>query len=128
MTTIKKITVLILTVAVFIFPISELNKVEAQIPFSGRIAMMMPVCVDPSGTLITLYTLGPLAGGFSTGATMNFMYLPETKIFQWGPPTHPGQWLLGMATAPVACMVPCGPSLCPIGFGFTILFHGSSLS
>jgi len=84
-------------------------------PFGGDIIVLFP-CVN--GLKITL---GPPTPGF-------YMYVPGTSFsYLYGPPSHPGQWLLGLSGPPLVCLVPCSSGLCPAGIGDMILFHGSSV-
>lgn len=88
----------------------------AQIPFGGAIVSIVPC--PASASLWTI--IGP-------PTPMSLMYTPVSRSFAYGPPVHPGQWLLGLATAPAPCLIPTPVGPIPIGFGFTILFHGSSV-
>lgn len=99
-----------------VFPLQS----YAQIPFGGQIVSNLPLCpaTMPGSFMVTV---GPPRGGI-------FMYLPgATFSYTYGPPLHPGQWLLGMAGPIVPCLifVPWGVQW--IGQGSFIMFHGSSL-
>lgn len=107
--------------ALLFFPISS---VQAQIPFGGAIIIDYPVCVSPPGIV---FELGPPTPGA-------FMYVTGSMVFPYGPPSHPGQWLLGTAGGFMTCLIPsmCGPSPCLIPFpalpgGELLLMHGSSV-
>ncbi len=102
----------------------------AEIPFGGPITYMDPICQGPPFTWIGEY----IQLGLPTPYPL--MWTPAEISFAYGPPVHPGQYLLGMAT-PVwlPCIlwiwVPCGVTVCPFpivkGGGFIMAFHGSSL-
>ena len=93
-------------------------QLSAQVPFGGTIVFGF-YCLN--GIWLTL-------GG--TGIPGSYMYLYGASVspFLSGPPTHPGQNILGLASTPAPCMYYCGITVCPIGFGLTILpVHGTSL-
>jgi len=95
------------------------------LPFGGRVTTYFPGCLFPPG--VALYTTGVVP--------KPLMYVPGTSFsYLNGPPTHPGQALLGMATVPVPCIIICyrrgTPFPCPYlpqPFSFLIWYHGSSL-
>lgn len=82
-------------------------------PFGGPITFMHQC---NNGIFVQL---GPPTPGF-------FMWTPATKSYAFGPPTHVGQYLLGQAGPPMACLVPCPSGVCTFDFGKQIIFHGSS--
>jgi hypothetical protein len=82
----------------------------AQVPFGGPITSIIP-CDEG----LELY-LGPPTPG-------SFMYSGGSVSFAYGPPTHVGQFLLGVASGFLLCTV--GGT--PIGGGLLILYHGSSI-
>jgi hypothetical protein len=86
----------------------------AQLPMGGQILSIIP-CNTGTWTIIRppLPTL-PFSLMYIAGASQFFLN---------GPPVHPGQYLLGMVTAPMVCFI--GPA--PVGVGMIILFNGSSL-
>ncbi len=53
----------------------------------------------------------------------SFMYIYGTPFFPFGPPTHSGQFLLGLATGFSECTV--GPEV--VGGGMVMYLFGSSL-
>ena len=61
--------------------------------------------------------LGPPRGG-------PYVWTPSTKTYQFGPPTHAGQWLLGLAGAPYFCVVSIQPVI--VWAGTYIVMMGSS--
>ena len=82
-------------------------------PFGGQASIVLP-CYYNS----TIYTsLGPPRGG-------EFIWTTATRSYQFGPPTHAGQWLLGLAGAPYYCIYSLQPLI--IYTGIAITMHGSS--
>jgi hypothetical protein len=61
--------------------------------------------------------LGPPIGG-------PYIWTPATQTYQFGPPTHAGQWLLGLAGAPYYCLVSIEPIIVYAGTDITMM--GSS--
>ncbi|MFZ2555514.1 MAG: hypothetical protein WAZ27_04250 [Minisyncoccia bacterium] len=61
-------------------------------PFGGQITMVRP-CYNNA---IQVYLSAPRGG--------SFIWTPATKTYQFGPPRHTGQWLLGLASAPYYCV------------------------
>lgn len=86
---------------------------QAQVPFGGAITSVF-FCIGAEWI-----TIGP-------PTPMSLMYAPGSLSYAYGPPSHIGQWLLGLATAPLVCFEPCPVGACPVGGGLFILFHGSS--
>jgi hypothetical protein len=81
-------------------------------PFGGNASEVIP-CYNNA-----IYALlGPPRGG-------PFLWTPSTQTFQFGPPRHSGQWLLGNAGPPYFCLV----SILPITVydGTDIIMMGSS--
>jgi len=100
----------ILFLALSVAPIPKSEALAALgIPFGGPIITIIPC---NTGALITLG--GPRPG--------QYMYMPGTRSFLFGPPIHPGQWLLGLFGPPVPCVV----GLFVVGGGAIITMHGSS--
>jgi hypothetical protein len=90
--------------------------VYAQVPFGGMIKSIKP-CINPPGLVVNM----------ASGETL--LYLPGLSIsFLFGPPTHPGQFLLGLAGKGVSCFTRRrhGHWKSPLS-GKLILFHGSSI-
>lgn len=81
-------------------------------PFGGR-ASIVHFCYNK--TIFTL--LGPPRGG-------QFIWHPGTKTYQFGPPSHAGQWMLGLSGGPYYCLW----SVQPIRTvpGLSIIMMGSS--
>ncbi len=86
-------------------------------PFGGQVEFWWPCFVFgvvPYGNISLLSAPNP---GL-------YIWTPFTKTYPNGPPTHPGQWLLGQTGIPYICVVQ------PIGtwivVGTTISMMGSS--
>jgi hypothetical protein len=105
------ILVLIVATALFFTP----TPANAQLAFGGMIVFMYYGCYE--GNWIILGT--PTPG--------SYMYTYGTLSYENGPPSHIGQWLLGMSAGFLTCTIQCGPSPCVIGGGPLILYHGSSI-
>ncbi len=82
-------------------------------PFGGQASQVLPC---PINNAILAY-VGPPRGGA-------YIWTPSTRYYRFGPPTHAGQWLLGLAGIPYYC----GVSIQPIDSrpGFLIIMMGSS--
>lgn len=81
-------------------------------PFGGQINIVKP-CYNNA-----IYAnLGPPVGG-------PYIWTPSTKTYQFGPPTHAGQWLLGLAGAPYYCIISIEPVI--VWPGTYITMMGSS--
>ncbi len=81
-------------------------------PFGGSISFVKP-CYNE-----TIYsTVGPPRGG-------QMIWYPGTKTYQYGPPSHAGQWLLGIAGPPYYCLAYIQPIT--IWPGERIIMMGSS--
>lgn len=81
-------------------------------PFGGQASFVWP-CFNA-----TIYALlGPPRGGA-------YIWTPSTRTYQNGPPTHAGQWLLGLKTIPFLCLYSNPPLVTIPGIG--ILMMGSS--
>ncbi|MBI5003783.1 hypothetical protein HZC00_01680 [Candidatus Kaiserbacteria bacterium] len=66
----------------------------------------------------TIYVvLGPPRGGI-------FVWTSSTHSYAFGPPSHAGQWLLGLAGAPYICLYTIVPI--DVRAADTIIMHGSS--
>ena len=86
-------------------------------PFGGQILTILK-CYDNAGWTISL---GPPRGG-------QFVYIPgSSKSYLFGPPSHPGQWLLGVAGSNHNCDIDPNPKSYVNRPGNLILFHGSTL-
>ncbi|MFW0871403.1 MAG: hypothetical protein ACKKL4_03045 [Patescibacteria group bacterium] len=116
-----------LFLSIFIFTTKAQQLPAGGIPFGGIITQYFPGCLAPAGVAITIEQPLPTGGFFP----VPLMYLPGVSIsFPYGPPTHPGQWLLGMGGVFAPCIIPCGSGVCPYPgqpAGLIILYHGSSV-
>ncbi|MBM3260824.1 hypothetical protein FJY93_00200 [Candidatus Kaiserbacteria bacterium] len=66
----------------------------------------------------TIYVrLGPPVPGV-------YIWTSGTRSYAFGPPSHAGQWLLGLAGAPTACLYTIVPI--DVRSGSSIIMHGSS--
>lgn len=81
-------------------------------PFGGQASMVIP-CYNQA---IYANIGAPRAGPY--------IWTPSTKTYQFGPPTHGGQWLLGLAGAPYYCIVSIQPVI--VWPGTYITMMGSS--
>ena len=81
-------------------------------PFGGQASTVVP-CYNQA-----IYAnLGPPRGG-------PYVWTTSTKTYKFGPPTHAGQWLLGLAGAPYYCIVSIQPVI--VWPGTYITMMGSS--
>ncbi len=81
-------------------------------PFGGQASIVVP-CYNNA-----IYAnLGPPRGG-------PFIWTPATRTYQFGPPRHAGQWLLGLANSPYYCIVSITPLI--VWPGTNIMMMGSS--
>lgn len=82
-------------------------------PFGGRASTVLN-CVYNS----TIYTnLGPPRGG-------EYIWTTATRTYEFGPPSHAGQWMLGLAGAPYFCVYSKAPLI--IYTGIAMIMMGSS--
>ncbi len=98
---------------------------------AGIILLMAPTAVvaqtNPFGGPITQIifcynqaiwtTVGPPVGGI-------YIWTPSTVTYQFGPPAHVGQYLLGLYGAPYYCLVSIVPIIVFAGISITMM--GSS--
>jgi hypothetical protein len=80
------------SIVAFLMPASAL-----AFPFGGSIGTIKP-CYNNA----IYVNLGLPRGG-------PYIWTPATKTYQFGPPRHSGQWLLGLASAPYYCVVSIFP-------------------
>lgn len=85
-------TVATLFVAVLLMPSFTL-----AFPFGGRASFVAP-CYNAA----IFARLGPPRGG-------DFVWVPSTKTYSFGPPTRAGQWILGLASVPYFCLISVAP-------------------
>ena len=67
-------------------------------PFGGQ-ASVVHQCING----VTYLMLGPPIGG-------PYIWSPSTRTYDFGPPSHVGQWFLGIAGAPDFCLVNVFPT------------------
>ena len=67
--------------------------IASAFPFGGQASEVIFCYNDAIYAL-----LGPPIGG-------PYLWTPSTKTYQFGPPRHSGQWLLGNAGPPYFCLV-----------------------
>ncbi len=95
------------TLIVLATPLSAL-----AFPFGGQISTVVP-CYNQA----IFARIGPPRGG-------DYVWTPATKLYQFGPPSFVGQWLLGLASAPYYCIVSIEPVI--VWPGTAIDMMGSS--
>lgn len=66
-------------------------------PFGGQAYIVRP-CYNNA----VYVGLGPPRGG-------PFVFAPGTRLYEFGPPSHAGQWMLGLAGIPYYCIVSIQP-------------------
>ena len=81
-------------------------------PFGGQAGIVVP-CYNQAIDA----NLGPPIGG-------PYIWTASTRTYQFGPPRHAGQWLLGLAGAPYFCIVQIQPLI--VWPGTHIIMMGSS--
>lgn len=106
---------------VFLFtPALTSAQTGALSPFGGQILAMKPCLNFATGSFHI--TLGPPKGGsfiYQVGISLSYLN---------GPPTHPGQWLLGMSAPGPRCATDIDDGdFTGWRTGGLIIFHGSSL-
>ena len=105
-----RFTSYVLSIAILFFTVPS---VSHAYPFGGQARIVLP-CYYNS----TIYaSLGPPRGG-------EFIWTTATRTYQFGPPTHAGQWLLGLAGAPYYCLYSVAPIIVYTGDAITMM--GSS--
>ena len=110
-------------VAVFLLPASS---VHAQVPFGGFIGVTYQgACTASAPTGMPFMLVGFPAGPY--------MYVPGSVVFPYGPPSHPGQAILGFAAGYFPCLYwsVCGVSPCPLPFpphpgGLLVILSGTA--
>ncbi len=81
-------------------------------PFGGDIGTIVPCYNDAIYAAIGPPVPGP------------YIWTPSTVTYEFGPPSHSGQWLLGLAGAPYYCLVSIEPIIVWPGIAITMM--GSS--
>ena len=92
MTTRRTVAFMVLALVFAVAP-----SITHAFPFGGQASVVIP-CFNSA-----IYAnLGPPIGG-------PFVWVPSTQTFQFGPPSHAGQWLLGNAGPLYVCLVTVDP-------------------
>lgn len=86
--------------------------VTEAFPFGGKASVVLP-CYNQ----VIYAALGAPNGG-------PYIWSPSTRTYLFGPPRHPGQWLLGLAGVPYFCIVILRPLT--VWPGTHIMMMGSS--
>lgn len=81
-------------------------------PFGGEVGQVIFCYNDAIWAAI-----GPPVAG-------DYVWTPSTVTYEFGPPTHSGQWLLGLASPPYYCLVSIEPIIVYTGVAITMM--GSS--
>ncbi len=101
-----------LSMSLFVVLLCLIPFMAHAFPFGGAVGVIKP-CYNNA-----IYAaLGPPKGG-------PFIWTPSTRTYQFGPPSHSGQWLLGLASAPYYCVVSIFPVI--VWPGIHIDMMGSS--
>lgn len=112
---IKKVILALGILLVILAPLGA----DAQTPFGGAIISMRP-CLYPFGGYVV--QIGP-----PTPTTLIYQF-GASLSYSFGPPAHPGQWLLGISAPGVSCATSRSSGKWRNWrSGGLILFHGSSL-
>lgn len=100
-------------IAVIVSALIAVPAIASAFPFGGRASTVL-ICPYNS----TIYVnLGPPRGG-------EYIWTSATRTYLFGPPSHAGQWLLGLAGAPYYCIYRISPLTIYTGIAMTML--GSS--
>lgn len=94
----RKLLVCGAVVAAFLLTPSSAGAQFLGTSFGGRVIASIP-CVSPLGPSLHV-TIAP-SGIFSPV----YIWTPATLTYTYGPPTRPGQQVLGLADVPFGCMV-----------------------
>lgn len=101
-------TILSVFLAVFL----ALPATALAFPFGGQIGQVIFCYNDAIWAAI-----GPPDAG-------DYVWTPSTVTYEFGPPSHAGQWLLGLASPPYYCLVSIEPIIVYTGTAITMM--GSS--
>ena len=66
-------------------------------PFGGQVQTAIP-CVN----VVIFAAVGPPIGGL-------YLWTTATQTYSFGPPSHPGQWIMGLSGVPYFCLVTIVP-------------------
>ncbi|HEY4488459.1 MAG TPA: hypothetical protein VJB97_02995 [Candidatus Paceibacterota bacterium] len=83
--------------------------VASAFPFGGQAGLVLP-CFNNA---IYVNVGAPIGGAY--------IWTPATLTYQFGAPTHSGQWLLGLASAPYYCIISIQPVIVWPGIAITML-------
>lgn len=109
----REVGVSMLVASTVLLGVSVPQRTDAVVYFGGSIGTLI-YCINS----VVYVTLGAPRGG-------PYLWSPKvSKTYQFGPPRHGGQWLLGAAGPTYFCIV----SVLPLDVrpGLLILFMGSS--
>lgn len=99
-------------ISLIVIAVCFLPSLSYAFPFGGSIGQIV-FCYNNA-----IYTsVGPPNGGA-------YIWAPSTKTYQFGPPSHTGQWLLGLAAPPYYCLVSIQPII--VWAGTLMTMEGSS--
>ena len=109
----------VLTLSVFIVSlfvvVSLFSPLKVQaFPFGGQITDLIH-CIN-GVTYVTLSAPNPGP----------YIWSPATQTYDFGPPSHDGQWLLGLAGVPSICIVSVNLFFVDTRVGSGIMMMGSS--
>lgn len=108
----------IFSAIVSVFLAASPTRVLAE-PFGGQVEVIHG-CIknigDAGGDRIYVF-LGPPRGG-------PYIWTTTTHTYPYGPPSHVGQWLLGLGGVPYSCVVSIFPTV--TNAGTYIMMMGSS--
>ena len=105
---VSKITAIVFTALLCAIPLTAL-----AFPFGGQIIRIVNPCRN-----------GVVWAQLSAPVPGPYIWTPATKTYQFGRPTHVGQWLLGLTGVPYNCLVTVNPVYTEEGI--TISMMGSS--
>ena len=97
----------------FLVSIAFVPSFSLAMPFGGSISTIMPCQTDGARYAF----VGPPIGG-------PFVWTPSTLTYDFGPPSHSGQWLLGLSGVDFYCVISIEPLI--IWPGIDITMMGSS--
>ena len=100
------------TIAALVATVLMFPGVTFAFPFGGQIGQIIFCYNDAIYAVV-----GPPRGG-------QFIWTPSTVTYEFGPPSHSGQWLLGLASPPYYCLVSVVPIIVFPGIAITMM--GSS--
>jgi hypothetical protein len=108
----KKIIIVLVFGGIFFMSTPSFSYAAFPMGFGGQVVSIQPCNTGLLVYIRTAYAVQP------------FMWFTGELPYSWYIPPHPGQWMLGMYSTVV---VPCILGIIPMGAGFPILYHGSSL-